>query len=126
MLLDRYVSPEIKDDTSACAWINLTFLVLLAEIACTTPDFSTLCSLVVEAGLDDDLSEGLWTVFAPNDEAFEKADLSDIDDISDVLLFHTVANDKLYLDDLTCSEVRLSYLVLIYSSCVTHVSNSEF
>lgn len=88
----------------------------LADIACSTPDFSTLCSLIVDAGLEEDLSEGMWTVFAPNNEAFDNVDLDDIDDIADVLLFHTIANDKLYADDLECKEVRIihDWLYSIY------------
>ncbi len=75
----------------------------------------------MEAGLDDDLGEGLWTVFAPNNDAFDKADLSGIDDVSDVLLFHTVANDKLLSGDLECSEVRtLSWSFPTRALCVTN------
>lgn len=36
----------------------------IAEIACTTEDFSTLCAAVQAAGLGDALSGGEWTVFA--------------------------------------------------------------
>lgn len=101
--------------------VQLSCRPTTAEIVCATPDFTTLCSLVVDAGLDDDLAEGLWTVFAPNNEAFAKAAdlLSDIDSVEEVLLFHTVANDKLLFDDLVCGEVRIVSSPCSYSFCCT-------
>jgi transforming growth factor-beta-induced protein len=79
----------------------------IAEIACGTEDFSTLCDLVVEYGLADALSDGNWTVFAPINAAFEViedtvATLSN-ETITDVLLFHAVADDVLFSDELECS-----------------------
>lgn len=60
------------------------------------------------AGLDEALSEGHWTVFAPTNQAFEElgdvldAVLADVDVLTNILLFHAV--DKvLYADDLVCT-----------------------
>ena len=44
----------------------------VAEIACSTEDFSTLCSLVKQAGLAETLATDTFTVFAPTNEAFAK------------------------------------------------------
>ena len=82
----------------------------IAEIACNTEGFSTLCAAVEAAGLGDALSTGTYTVFAPTDEAFAKlpdgtveALLEDIPALTNVLLFHAVANKKVYSKDLKCT-----------------------
>ncbi|GAX24129.1 hypothetical protein FisN_9Hh382 [Fistulifera solaris] len=81
----------------------------IAEIACSTDDFSTLCTAVTEAGLAEALSEGSWTVFAPTNEAFANlgdtldAVLADKDLLTDVLLFHAVSGEVLSTD-LKCTE----------------------
>ena len=76
----------------------------IAEIVTNDPDnFTTLLAALQAAGLDDDLSEsGTYTVFAPTDEAFEALEaanpgilatlLSDPDALSDVLLYHVIAD----------------------------------
>jgi transforming growth factor-beta-induced protein len=88
------------------------YIVLLAEIACGTDDFSTLCTAVTAVGLGDALSgDGPWTVFAPTNAAFEALDqdllaavLADADLLTSVLLFHAV--DKvLFAHDLECSHL---------------------
>jgi uncharacterized surface protein with fasciclin (FAS1) repeats len=79
----------------------------IADIACSTPSFSTLCALVVAAGLGDDLSSpGPFTVFAPTNEAFANflnaagialpPNLADIpadllQTITNILLYHVVS-----------------------------------
>lgn len=79
-----------------------------AALACSLPDFSTLCTAVGKAGLADALSGGKFTVFAPTNEAFKKLGdlldtvLADVDLLKNVLLFHAV--DKiLYAEDLECT-----------------------
>lgn len=80
----------------------------IADIACSLPEFSTLCTAVGLAGFGDDLSGGEWTIFAPTNEAFEKlgdaldAVLADVELLKYVLLFHAV--DKvLFAEDLECT-----------------------
>lgn len=74
-------------------------LNVLAEIACNTDGFSTLCTAVKAAGLVKALSSGEWTVFAPTNKAFanlgKKLDavLADKKLLTDVLLFHAVAGE---------------------------------
>merc|ERR1712232_1134982 len=73
----------------------------IAEIACTTPGFETLCTLVGLAGLGEPLSGGgpLSTVFAPTNAAFEALGQDTIDSLVDpanlelltnILLTHVV------------------------------------
>ena len=84
----------------------------IAEIACSLEDFSTLCTAVTQAGLGGALSRGLWTVFAPTNDAFEalpegtlEAVLADSDMLVDVLLFHVVANKEVFAADLRCQHL---------------------
>lgn len=79
----------------------------IVDIAVATPEvFSTLVSLVTEAGLVEALSgEGPFTVFAPTDEAFaavpqETLDalLADTDLLTSVLLYHVVPGNVLSTD----------------------------
>ena len=57
------------------------------------------------------MSSGTYTVFAPTDEAFGKlpdgtveALLDDIPTLTNVLLFHAVADKKVYASDLKCTQ----------------------
>lgn len=68
----------------------------IAGIVSTNPDFSTLLAAVDAAGLVETLDgPGPFTVFAPNDAAFDKVDgaalsslLADQAALTDVLLYH--------------------------------------
>lgn len=82
----------------------------IAEIACGLDDFSTLCAAVVAAGLDGVLSEGEYTVFAPNDEAFGNLPEGTVETLleeeglttlTDILLYHVVEG-SVYASDLSC------------------------
>ena len=77
-----------------------------AEIACSRDDFRTLCELAQIFQLDDDLSGGTWTVFAPNNAAFaaiaDTLATLDPDGVLDVLLFHAVAETAIVSTDLVC------------------------
>ena len=92
----------VKDDKPECSTI--------AEIACTTPGFSTLCAAVKAAGLTEALTSDTYTVFAPTDEAFGKLPngtvaslLKDIPALTEILLFHAVADQAVYAKDLHCT-----------------------
>jgi uncharacterized surface protein with fasciclin (FAS1) repeats len=84
----------------------------IAEIACGTEGFSTLCAAVVAAELDGVLDTATATVFAPTDEAFAllppgtvEALLNDIPALTNILLFHVVLDEVVKADDLECQEV---------------------
>jgi transforming growth factor-beta-induced protein len=69
----------------------------IAEIASGDPQFSTLVSLLTQAGLVETLSSGEFTVFAPTNDAFAKVDPAvlaalgaDPELLKKVLLYHVV------------------------------------
>ena len=77
-------------------------------MACSVPEFSTLCTALEVAGFTDDLAGGSWTIFAPTNEAFKKlgdlldAVIADVELLKYILLFHAV--DKvLFAEDLECT-----------------------
>lgn len=75
----------------------------VVEVAQGNPDFSTLVSAVTSAGLGETLSgAGPFTVFAPNNAAFEKVPQATRDelmspagqeDLSGILTYHVVAGE---------------------------------
>jgi Fasciclin domain len=84
-----------------------------AEIACGSDDFDILCVAVQKAGLAETLGgPGPFTVFAPNDAGFRKllgekpltAALNTLstETLADLLLYHVVAGDEIYFDELGC------------------------
>lgn len=89
-----------------------THQIAIAEIACSLPDFSTLCTALKLTGLDATLEDGLWTVFAPTEDAFNALPpdvlaglLDDVDALTDVLLFHAVPGQAITSRDLLCGIV---------------------
>ena len=82
----------------------------IAEIACDSDNFSTLCLAINAAGLYETLhGPGLFTLFAPTDQAFENLPegtldglLQDIPALTDILEFHTVPS-KVTSRGLKCS-----------------------
>ena len=87
--------------------------VTVAEAACNpllADFFGTLCSLVQTAGLEDTLNsqETKFTVFAPTNAAFAalpqatlNAVTTDVDLLTDVLLFHTFQGGRIRAKKLT-------------------------
>eukprot|EP00537_Pseudo-nitzschia_pungens_P006901 CAMPEP_0172378164 /NCGR_PEP_ID=MMETSP1060-20121228/69279_1 /TAXON_ID=37318 /ORGANISM="Pseudo-nitzschia pungens, Strain cf. cingulata" /LENGTH=919 /DNA_ID=CAMNT_0013105879 /DNA_START=25 /DNA_END=2784 /DNA_ORIENTATION=+ len=80
----------------------------IAEIACSTPDFSTLCELVYIADLTDPLINDLLTVFAPTNFAFEGLPPGITDSLvadplllREILWYHTRVGE-VYTSDLKC------------------------
>jgi uncharacterized surface protein with fasciclin (FAS1) repeats len=73
----------------------------IVDIAVNNGSFDTLVAAVVYAGLDDALSTGEWTVFAPTDDAFAELGLnaSNISsafskaEITDILLYHALEGE---------------------------------
>jgi len=73
----------------------------IVDIAVNNGSFDTLAAAVVYAGLDDALSSGEWTVFAPTDSAFADLGLnaSNISsaftkaEITDILLYHALEGE---------------------------------
>ena len=89
----------------------------IADIACNTPEFSTLCALVIAADLADVLSgPGPFTVFAPTNDAFDAllaelgitlppdlgSDPALLATIKDILLYHVVVGSVVLKMELKC------------------------
>ena len=79
----------------------------IVDVAAADPDLSMLVDLVGKAGLADELSsEGPFTVFAPNNEAFAKVDKATLDALAadptgalaDVLKLHVVSGKIMAAD----------------------------
>jgi uncharacterized surface protein with fasciclin (FAS1) repeats len=97
---------------------HFSFVMFTAEIACTVPEFSTLCTALKLTGLDIALETGTYTVFAPTDDAFAALPegvlaglIDDVDALTDVLLFHAVADVAVTSSDLLCGVVADDNLV---------------
>jgi len=78
----------------------------ITQVACNSVDFTTLCDLLQQFQLDESLSSGTWTVFAPVDDAFAAieevaADLTE-EQLLDILLYHVVAEQAVTSDMLEC------------------------
>ena len=58
-------------------------------------DFQTLAAALVKVDLTTPLSEGTFTVFAPNDAAFENAGITDLEAVSDVALTNILTHHVL-------------------------------
>jgi uncharacterized surface protein with fasciclin (FAS1) repeats len=90
--------------------VNAQSCSTIADIACKTDGFSTLCAAVQAAGLGEALTTGTFTVFAPTDDAFAALPagtveglLDDIDALTNILLFHAVADKKVKSCNLRCN-----------------------
>jgi len=74
--------------------------------------FSTLAGLISDAGLDETLMSGDYTIFAPTNEAFDKLDdntlaqvASDHELLKKVLLYHVVSGKVLAADVVTSAQL---------------------
>ena len=79
---------------------------LAADLACGTVGLEGLCEAVKAAGLVEVLSSGTFTVFAPTTDAFTALPterMTEIDNLTDLLLYHVVPGQKLMSSDLPCA-----------------------
>lgn len=84
-------APAVKPATAAGPCRSI------AQILAADPQFSTLLTAVQAAGLEESLTTGSYTVFAPTNAAFAKVPsdqlamvLNDADMLSNVLLYHVM------------------------------------
>jgi transforming growth factor-beta-induced protein len=83
------------------------------DFICDDPDLSTLCDAVQIADLVETLDDGTnstYTVFAPNNAAFEELTvefleglLSSVSLLEKVLLYHVVVDEVIFSNELTCN-----------------------
>jgi uncharacterized surface protein with fasciclin (FAS1) repeats len=62
------------------------------EIISESEDHTILEEVLIETGLDEVLNSGTFTVFAPNDDAFDAIDLTGLsnEDLTNILLYHVI------------------------------------
>jgi uncharacterized surface protein with fasciclin (FAS1) repeats len=73
---------EVEYEKGQSAVVDDVSEKTIFQIAASSPDHTTLAAAVVAAGLEDVLSNpGPLTVFAPNNEAFEKLPEGTLDDL---------------------------------------------
>ena len=87
----------------------------ITEIVCDNPDFNYFCASLTATGIAEKFDDysGNYTVFAPNNSAFEHLgdaaieylmQPDNVDLLSKILAFHTVEDQIIYSNDLTCQE----------------------
>ncbi len=112
----QVIITDIKADNGVIHVIDTVLLPAesvgsIVDIAVADGRFTTLVTAVTEAGLAETLSsDGLFTVFAPTDNAFAKlpegtvaALLEDIPALTDILLYHVV-DGKVLAEDVVMLE----------------------
>ncbi|OIN58332.1 fasciclin domain-containing protein [Arsenicibacter rosenii] len=80
----------------------------ITNLVVENPNFSLLKAAVVRAGLADALSTGTLTVFAPTDDAFRAAGLTDVNAINNmdinvlrkILLYHVIGGESFFANAL--------------------------
>jgi len=109
----------------------------IAEVLTSTPEFTTLATLVEAAGILDILEEDTLTLFAPtNDAIAELADelvdalLGDVELLQFVLFGHVVPREEILLSDLKCEGGELETLTMANSeeteiSCGTGLNRQQ-
>mmetsp|Transcript_11159 Transcript_11159/g.25949 ORF Transcript_11159/g.25949 Transcript_11159/m.25949 type:complete len:790 (-) Transcript_11159:333-2702(-) len=91
----------------------------IADVINTTPEFTTLASLVEAAGIDDILAEDNLTLFAPTNDALAalpaelvQAALADTDLLQYILFGHVIPREEVLLSNLECGGGTISSLVM--------------
>jgi transforming growth factor-beta-induced protein len=81
-------------------------------MACSAEGFTVLCSAIIAAGLNETLSGGNFTVFAPTDDAFGNllgpdADVEDLDPavLNNLILYHAINGEIISSDNLRCDSL---------------------
>ena len=108
----RTIQIEVTDVNTANGVIHAIDMVILPEIETTpstfeiianSPDHTVLEQLLVETGLDQALNDGIYTVFAPTDDAFSEIDASTLseEELTNILLNHVVGETVLSTDLIT-------------------------
>ena len=94
-------------------------------LVCLLPELSTLCELTIAAGLGDALSDDVFTLFAPTNEAFDSIPaeflegITDADILRNVLLYHAVPEMVLSSEDLVCgAEVMMADRDFTTTTCI--------
>jgi len=107
-VIDEVLIPADTETNVTCISENDTSNL---DFVCKQPGYSMICTMLDTIGIMDALSSGLYTIFAPTDEAFTKAraalgqsvDFTDTGLITSVVLQHLVSGSAIYAKDLQCN-----------------------
>jgi transforming growth factor-beta-induced protein len=99
-------------DSKANATCISEYESLNLDVVCEQPGYSMFCEMLNTVGFMDVLSSGLYTIFAPTNEAFENAlaglgqfvDFTDRGLITSVVLQHLISGSAIYAKDLECDK----------------------
>ena len=98
------------------------------EIIAESPNHETLEQALLDTGLDQALNDGVYTVFAPTDSAFENVDLSGLsnEQLSNILLNHVLAGETFYQSPAGSTQSTLStgYITSLATENITGNENS--
>jgi transforming growth factor-beta-induced protein len=106
-VIDKVILPPAEAGSEAAAAEAAPAAGTIPEVAAGAGNFATLLAAVEAAGLADELSgEGLFTVFAPTDEAFAKIPADTLNalladpqgQLTQILLYHVVPGRVLAAD----------------------------
>jgi uncharacterized surface protein with fasciclin (FAS1) repeats len=108
-----HICRVIENISLSLSHTHLCFVLLhhfcfQGDIVCTDPRFSELCDLLKKANLAEELSTGLWTLFAPQNGGFNDVvpggGLEDLNSVQlkNFLMFHLVGGVELTKGDLKC------------------------
>jgi uncharacterized surface protein with fasciclin (FAS1) repeats len=117
-VVNNVILPELTPNavpslTASSSELNLRQCTTISQLVCNTLGFETLCSLLVQTGLDSVLDDPAaeFTVFAPNNGAFDAIasvlPLLTQEDITDVLLYHSVAGKVVSADFVCGADVEM-------------------
>lgn len=97
---------------SLCRDCFLRYYFKTADI-CGKPEFAEFCGLLNQTGIENILSSGLYTIFAPTNEALQNAtarlngtvDFSDTKIVTDIVLQHIVQGSAIFARDIVCNSI---------------------
>jgi len=105
--------------TSPTAVLSPTPCKTIANVLTTTPEFSTLASLVEAAGVVDLMNDATLTLFAPTNDAIAALPSELVDtilgdaELLDLILFgHVVSRQEILVKDLECEGGPISALTM--------------
>jgi uncharacterized surface protein with fasciclin (FAS1) repeats len=113
MMPVEYVNGEEQESaTSTTTCTSITDIVCDEEYS-NEYNLKAICEAISISELDDDLNEESWTLFAPNDNAFESLGRNNLDylvfnatidsvPLTDLLLFHIIPGVGLTSAELPC------------------------
>jgi uncharacterized surface protein with fasciclin (FAS1) repeats len=118
MMPVEHVNGEEQESATSATSTSATTCTSITDIVCDEEysneyNLKAICEAISISELDDDLNEESWTLFAPNDNAFESLGRNNLDylvfnatidsvPLTDLLLFHIIPGVGLTSAELPC------------------------